>query len=67
MEGLDPTRQIAIIWDIDDVKELDDSLTDEQAMDVLRAFERQHDGSMEQMWLDLQYHLDEYKEVIDNE
>lgn len=61
MERFDPTRQVAIIWSIEDVQELDDSLTDEQAMDVLRAFEHHHEGSMEQMWIDLQYHLDEYK------
>lgn len=57
----DPTRQIAIVWDIDDVKGLDDSVSDAQAMEVLRNFERHHEGSMEQMWYDLQYHLDEVK------
>ena len=54
----DTTRQMAIIWDIDDVKGLDDSLTDEQAFAILKEFDKHKDGSMESMWLDLQYHID---------
>lgn len=56
---------IAISWHIDDVKSLDDSLTDEQAREILANFERHHEGSMEQMWDDLQYHINEFnaKEV----
>ena len=56
-----PNRQIAIIWSIEDVQGLDKKLTDEQAFEVLKNFEKHHDGSMEQMWLDLRYHIDEYK------
>lgn len=56
-----PETQVAIVWSIEDVKELDESLTDEQALEVLKNFENHHEGSMEQMWLDLQYHLDEFK------
>ena len=56
-----PNRQIALIWSIEDVQGLDKKLTDEQAFEVLKNFEKHHDGSMEQMWLDLRYHIDEYK------
>ena len=62
MMNFDPKTQIAIIWSIEDVKSLDDTLTDEQAFEVLQNFEHHHEGSMEQMWHDLQYHVDEYKE-----
>lgn len=56
----DEDNKIAITWSIEDVKSLDASLTDEQAREVLHNFSRHHDGSMEQMWLDLQYHVDEF-------
>lgn len=53
---------IAISWHIDDVKAIDDSLTDEQAREVLRRFENHHEGSMESMWWDLEFHVNELKE-----
>lgn len=65
MKDFDETKEIAIIWSIDDVLGLDDSLTDEQAFEVLKRFENHHEGSMEQMWWDLEYHLDEYKSSPD--
>lgn len=61
MNDFNPKRQVAIIWSIEDVQELDSSLTDEQAFEILKAFERNHDSSMESMWGDLQYHVDEFK------
>jgi hypothetical protein len=51
---------ITITWHIEDVKELDDTLTDDEARQVLASFERNHDGSMMAMWEDLQYHVDEF-------
>lgn len=60
MERYDPKRQIAIIWSIEDVQGLNSELSDEQAFEVLKRFEQHHEGSMEQMWYDLQYHVDEY-------
>ncbi len=53
---------IAISWHIDDVKGLDSSLTDEQAREILARFEKHHEGSMEAMWWDLQFHIDNFKE-----
>ena len=50
-----------IVWQIEDVKSLDETLSDQAASTILENFERNHDGSMEQMWLDLQYHIDEFK------
>ena len=53
---------IAISWHIDDVKGLDSNLTDEEARQVLANFEKHHEGSMESMWADLQFHVDNFKE-----
>ena len=54
-----------ITWQVADVHGLLEDMeapkiTDEQAVEVLKRFERHHEGSMEQMFLDLQYHLDEW-------
>ncbi len=53
---------IAISFHIDDVKGLDDTLTDEQARDILSRFERHHEGSDEALWEDLKLHIDMWKE-----
>jgi hypothetical protein len=50
-----------ITWQIEDVKSLDENLTDEEAITILKSFEGCCDGSMEQMWYDLQFHVDEFK------
>jgi predicted ribonuclease toxin of YeeF-YezG toxin-antitoxin module len=61
-EEYDRGDAIAISWHIDDVKGLDDSLTDDQAREILSNFEQNHDGSMQAMWEDLQLHIDWFKE-----
>lgn len=61
-EEYDNGDAIAISWHIDDVKGLDGTLTDEEAREILANFNKHHEGSMEQMWHDLQYHIDYYKE-----
>ena len=38
-----PDREIAIIWSVDDVQQLHPALTNEQAMEVLRRAEQEHD------------------------
>lgn len=53
---------IAISWHIDDIKEIDPDLTDDQAREILANFDNHHEGSMESMWEDLKYHIDEFKE-----
>lgn len=50
MNDFDPSRQIAIIWDIDDVHSLDYDLTDEQAMEVLQMCKKEHDSTMGINW-----------------
>jgi hypothetical protein len=53
MKCYDPKRQIAIIWDIDDVKIERPDLTDEQAMEVLERVKDKHDAEMGVSWTTL--------------
>jgi len=53
---------IAFSWHIDDVKSIQNSLTDEQAREILARFENNHNGSHEAMWEDLRLSVDWYKE-----
>lgn len=48
--SFNPGRQIAIIWDIDDVHGLGYNLTDEQAIDVLRICSDNHDATLGITW-----------------
>jgi len=50
MNTWDPTRQIAIIWDIDDVKMVNNNLTDEQAFEVLQNLDFFHDANYGICW-----------------
>jgi len=50
----DPSRQIAIIWDIEDVQQIRPDLTDEQAMDVLLEVEDNHDAEWGVSWTTLE-------------
>ena len=43
-------RQITIVWDIADVKEVRPDLDDEQCWQVLRQVERWHDASIGISW-----------------
>jgi len=50
LDGFDNTRQIALVWDIKDVKFERPHLTDEQAMDVLEKIRDKHDADMGVSW-----------------
>ena len=58
----DETRQIAIIWDIDDVlsraKEKHINITEQQALEILHNIERHHDTEIGINWDTIDYHLD---------
>ena len=51
--GFDPNREIAITWNVDDVKGIRPDLTDEQAMDVLYDVKRKHDAEWGVSWTTL--------------
>ena len=53
---------IAISWHIDDVKNLDDSLTDEQCREVLQSVKYNHDAILGVNWDTIQYCIDLVKE-----
>jgi len=50
MECYNPMRQIALIWDIDDVKMVRPDLTAEQALDVLEKTKSEHDTTIGVSW-----------------
>ena len=52
--GFDPSRQIAIIGDIDDVKHIRPDLSDEQAMEVLLEVKDCHDAEWGASWATLE-------------
>jgi hypothetical protein len=56
----DTQRQIAIIWDIEDVKSLDSNLNDNEAMEVLKLVKDRHDASLGINWDVLSCAIDIY-------
>jgi len=50
LDYFDNTRQIAIVWDINDVKSERPDLTDEQAMEVLQDISKHHDADLGVCW-----------------
>ncbi len=52
-------RQIAIIWDIEDVNEVRPDLTEQQAFEVLENVKRHHDATIGINWDTLQCVADE--------
>ena len=53
--GYTPSNSIAIIWCIDDVKQVRPDLNDEDCLDVLNYADRKHDASMGISYDTLQY------------
>ena len=54
-------NEISIIWCVEDVKSLDDSLTDKQCRAVLLMAYQDHDATIGVNWDVLQFHIDELK------
>jgi len=58
----DDKRQIAIVWDIDDViakaKEREIVVTEEQAFEILTSMKSQHDCNYGITWETIDAHLD---------
>ena len=53
----DPNTTIAIMWGIEDVKSLRNSLTDEQCMEVLGRVEDKHDACVGVNWDVIDWHI----------
>lgn len=62
MLKFDETRQIAIIWDIDDVKsqakERHMNITDQQALEILHSMKHNHDCTLGITWETINAQLD---------
>jgi|TARA_R100000808_G_C2152935_1_gene162730 sporulation-control protein spo0M len=64
--GYNETNSIALIWCIDDVKqmaaemEIPVKLTDEQCMDILYEVDRRHDASLGVSWDTIEYNIENY-------
>ena len=50
MRAINPQREIAIIWSINDVKGVCPELSDEQAMQVLQQVQSRHDPIIGVNW-----------------
>jgi uncharacterized protein (DUF4213/DUF364 family) len=48
-------KQIAVIWDVEDVQEVRPDLTDEQAWEVLKQTRHQHDATLGINWETLEF------------
>ena len=59
LDHFDKTREVAIVWCIDDVKEQRPHLTDEQAMEVLKKVVDNHDAELGVSWQTLEIYADE--------
>jgi len=59
MNNFNPDRQIAIIWDIDDVLSLRPDLDDNEAIQVLSAVDDKHDANIGINWDVIQFWADE--------
>jgi hypothetical protein len=53
--------EISITWHIDDVKSLDNKLTDDQAREVLQLVKNNHDATIGVNWDNIQFHIDGLK------
>jgi|TARA_R100001143_G_scaffold60821_1_gene60643 hypothetical protein len=54
--GYNDTNSIAIIWSIEDVKEIRPDLDDEACMDVLGYVQNKHDATIGVSWETLEIH-----------
>ena len=56
--GYDDTNSIAIVWEIDDIRNLRPDLTDDECMEVLDYTDRKHDASLGVSWDTLEWNAD---------
>lgn len=66
-KSLYPSKtSISIVWDIEDVREVDDSLTDEECMHVLQLIKNTHDATLGVNWDTIQEAINTRK-TLDNQ
>lgn len=62
MNHFNPERQIAIIWDVEDVQMLNPELDDYQAMTILETVQNKHDANIGVNWDVIQFWIDNIHE-----
>jgi len=58
-------REIAIIWNTDDVKRLDKDLTDDQAWEILKNVEKDHDCNTGITWNVIENEIELFKSLLE--
>ena len=56
--GYDDTNSIAIVWEIDDIRNIRPDLTDDECMEVLGYIDRKHDATLGITYDTLEWHCD---------
>jgi len=56
--GYDDSNSVAIIWEIEDVKNIRPDLNDDECLEVLNFADRKHDAELGISWDTLEYHAD---------
>jgi hypothetical protein len=54
----DPSEQIAVVWSVEDVQGLDESISDSEAMEILEDIKNHHDAEVGINWDVLQQYVD---------
>lgn len=62
MDNKNLPDEISITWHIEDVKSLDESLTDQDAKEILQYVNRRHDATIGVNWDMIQSCVNEWKE-----
>lgn len=60
-------REIAIIWNTEDVKRIDQDLTDDQAWEVLKNIEKDHDCNTGITWQVIENEVSLFKALLEEE
>ena len=63
---IDPEKEIAIYWHVDDVRTINKNLNDEQALAVLHYAKKNHDANCGINWDALSYAIDDLFPEIEN-
>lgn len=63
---IDPEKEIAIYWHVDDVKIINDNLNDEQCLAVLQYCKKNHDANCGINWDAISYAIDDLFPKIEN-
>lgn len=61
-ESTDKLDRISIVWCIEDIQSVDDTISNEDARTILQAIKEGHDATIGVNWEVLEYYVDLWKE-----